>query len=180
MHWSRLFAASLLAGLVLLAVSCANSADANKPPTTLAKSPAPASPAPSEALEIPADLRQTPIATTKPGSLAPPELVIIDIIEGTGPEAKRGDFVVVNYVGSLLTDGAEFDSSWRRNQPFDFRLGRGNVIPGWDQGIVGMKVGGRRELVIPAPMAYGERGAGDTIPPDAALVFVVDLLAVQS
>ena len=110
---------------------------------------------------------------------APPTKVVTkDIIVGTGAEAKAGESATVNYVGVLYKGGKEFDASWRRNEPFTFVLGRGAVIPGWDQGIPGMKVGGRREIIIPASLAYGAKGAGASIPPNSALVFVVDLLAV--
>ncbi|HWX97733.1 MAG TPA: FKBP-type peptidyl-prolyl cis-trans isomerase, partial [Solirubrobacteraceae bacterium] len=105
-------------------------------------------------------------------------LVIKEIIKGTGPEAKAGQPVTVNYVGALFHGGKVFDASWKRNEPFTFTLGQGAVIKGWDQGVAGMKVGGRRELVIPAALAYGSKGAGASIPPNAPLVFVVDLLGV--
>jgi peptidylprolyl isomerase len=115
---------------------------------------------------------------TPPTGPAPTKLVTKEIIVGTGPEAKAGDSVTVNYVGVLYKGGKEFDASWKRNETFPFVLGKGQVIPGWDQGIVGMKVGGRRELIIPAELAYGAKGSPPTIPPNSALVFVVDLLAV--
>jgi peptidylprolyl isomerase len=115
---------------------------------------------------------------TPPAGAPPTKLVIKDQIVGTGTEAKAGDSVTVNYVGVLYKGGKEFDSSWKRNEPFKFVLGKGQVIPGWDQGIVGMKVGGRRELIIPAPLAYGAKGSPPTIPPNSALIFVVDLLGV--
>lgn len=113
---------------------------------------------------------------TPPGGAAPSKLVIKDLIKGTGPEAKAGQSVTVNYVGVLFKGGKEFDASWKRNEPFTFTLGKGQVIKGWDQGVAGMKVGGRRELVIPAELAYGKQGSPPTIPPNAPLVFVVDLL----
>jgi peptidylprolyl isomerase len=113
---------------------------------------------------------------TVPSGAAPTALVVKDIIKGTGPEAKVGANVTVNYVGELFHGGKVFDASWKRNEPFVFTLGRGAVIKGWDQGIVGMKVGGRRELVIPASLAYKNKGAGASIPPNSPLVFVVDLL----
>jgi peptidylprolyl isomerase len=117
--------------------------------------------------------------TVTPPSGAPPTtLVTKDLIVGSGPEAKNGDTVTVNYVGVLYKNGKVFDASWNRKEPFTFTLGKGQVIKGWDQGIVGMKVGGRRELIIPAPLAYGTTGSGSTIPPNSALVFVVDLLSV--
>ena len=93
---------------------------------------------------------------TVPSGAAPTKLVTKEIIVGTGPEAKAGDSVTVNYVGVLYKGGKEFDSSWKRNEPFTFTLGKGQVIPGWDQGVAGMKVGGRRELIIPAELAYGK------------------------
>ncbi len=118
-------------------------------------------------------------AVKPPSGPAPTKLVTKDLIVGTGPAAKAGDTVTVNYVGVLYKGGTEFDASWKRNQPFSFALGQGQVIPGWDQGVAGMKVGGRRMLVIPANLAYGAQGQPPTIPPNAALVFVVDLLGIQ-
>ena len=113
---------------------------------------------------------------TPPSGPAPTKLVTKEIIAGTGAEAKSGDAVTVNYVGVLYKTGKVFDASWKRNEPFPFTLGKGQVIPGWEQGVVGMKVGGRRELIIPAALAYGAKGSPPTIPPNEPLVFVVDLL----
>jgi peptidylprolyl isomerase len=113
---------------------------------------------------------------TPPTGPAPKTLVVKDLIVGTGPEAKAGQTVTVNYVGVLFKGGKEFDASWKRKEPFTFTLGNGSVIKGWDQGVVGMKVGGRRMLVIPSNLAYGPKGSGSSIPPNAALVFVIDLL----
>lgn len=113
---------------------------------------------------------------TPPSGPAPTKLVIKDLITGTGAEAKDGDTVTVNYVGVLYKGGKEFDASWKRNEPFTFTLGKGQVIAGWDQGVAGMKVGGRRELIIPSALAYGTKGSPPTIPANAPLVFVVDLL----
>jgi peptidylprolyl isomerase len=115
---------------------------------------------------------------TVPKGPAPTKLETKDLIVGTGAEAKAGDAVTVNYVGVLYNTGKEFDASWKRNEPFAFTLGKGQVIPGWDEGIPGMKVGGRRELIIPASLAYGAKGSPPTIPPNAPLVFVVDMLSV--
>ncbi len=117
-------------------------------------------------------------SVTPPSGAAPTKLESKDLIVGTGPEAKAGDTVTVNYVGVLFKGGKVFDASWNRKEPFTFTLGKGQVIPGWDQGIVGMKVGGRRQLVIPAPLAYGAKGSPPAIPANATLVFVVDLLGV--
>lgn len=111
-----------------------------------------------------------------PNGAAPTTLVTKELIKGTGPEAKAGQSVTVNYVGVLFHGGKEFDASWKRNEPFTFALGKGQVIKGWDQGVAGMKVGGRRELIIPAELGYGKTGSPPVIPPNAPLVFVVDLL----
>ncbi len=107
------------------------------------------------------------------------KLIIKDVIAGNGAEAKAGDTVVVNYVGTL-DDGKKFDSSYDRNEPFPFNLGAGDVIKGWDLGVAGMKVGGKRELTIPSELGYGERGASTIIPPNATLHFTVELLNVSS
>jgi peptidylprolyl isomerase len=113
---------------------------------------------------------------TPPSGPAPSKLESKDLITGTGAEAKAGETVTVNYVGVLYKGGKEFDASWKRNEPFSFALGKGQVIPGWDEGVVGMKVGGRRELIIPSALAYGAKGSPPTIPANAPLVFVIDLL----
>jgi FKBP-type peptidyl-prolyl cis-trans isomerase len=110
---------------------------------------------------------------------APKELEASDVVAGTGKEAKDGDKVSVQYVGTLFNGGKEFDASWDRGKkPFEFTIGQGQVIQGWDQGIPGMKVGGRRVLVIPPDLAYGASGQPPTIPANAPLVFVVDLKKV--
>jgi peptidylprolyl isomerase len=109
----------------------------------------------------------------------PFELVIDDIVVGDGDEAKSGDTVSVHYAGVAFRTGEEFDASWNRGEAFRFKLGKGQVIPGWDKGVAGMRVGGRRRLTIPSAMAYGARGAGGVIKPHEPLVFVVDLLAVS-
>ena len=115
----------------------------------------------------------------KPEGDIPFELGVEDIVVGDGEEAVKGSKVAVHYVGVSFSTGDEFDASWNRNETFKFKLGAGNVIPGWDAGVVGMKVGGRRKLTIPSAMAYGARGAGGVIKPHEPLVFVVDLLAVD-
>jgi peptidylprolyl isomerase len=109
----------------------------------------------------------------------PFELGIDDLTVGDGDEATAGTKVTVHYVGVSFLTGEQFDASWDRGQPFEFKLGKGQVIPGWDQGVAGMRVGGRRRLTIPSAMAYGARGAGGVIKPHEPLVFVVDLLAVD-
>ena len=114
----------------------------------------------------------------KPEGDIPFELGIDDLVEGEGEEATTGSKVSVHYVGVAFSTGDEFDASWNRGEPFEFKLGAGQVIPGWDAGVEGMKVGGRRKLTIPSAMAYGARGAGGVIKPHEPLVFVVDLLSV--
>jgi FKBP-type peptidyl-prolyl cis-trans isomerase len=113
-------------------------------------------------------------ASAAPGAALQKE----DVKVGTGPAAKKGDHVVVHYTGTL-TDGTKFDSSRDRNEPFDFTLGQGQVIRGWDEGVVGMKKGGIRKLTIPSDMAYGKRGSPPKIPPDATLKFDIELLEIK-
>jgi peptidylprolyl isomerase len=121
------------------------------------------------------DLKTKPTAPKAAGS-APAELQGSDVVVGTGAEAKTGDKVTVQYVGQLFANGKEFDTSWKKGRtPFEFTIGQGQVIAGWDQGIPGMKIGGRRVLVIPADLAYGSAGQPPTIPANAPLIFVVDL-----
>ncbi|MFE1322609.1 FKBP-type peptidyl-prolyl cis-trans isomerase [Kitasatospora phosalacinea] len=113
-----------------------------------------------------------------PGGDAPTELQIRDIVVGDGAEAKAGATVEVHYVGVTFASGEEFDASWNRGQTFKFPLGKGRVIKGWDQGVEGMRVGGRRELVIPPHLAYGNQSPSPLIPAGSTLIFVVDLLGV--
>ena len=113
-----------------------------------------------------------------PGGEPPAELEITDLREGDGAVAKAGDMVKVHYVGVAFSTGEEFDASWGRGTPLEFRLGSGQVIAGWDQGVQGRKVGGRRQLVIPPGLAYGDRGAGHAIAPGETLIFVCDLVSV--
>jgi peptidylprolyl isomerase len=125
----------------------------------------------------------TPAATkpeiSVPKGKAPKKLVVKDVKEGSGPAAQPGQTVEVQYVGVSFKNGRQFDASWDRGEPFSFQLGAGQVIPGWDQGVAGMKVGGRRQLVIPPDLAYGEQGSPPAIGPNETLVFVVDLLGLQ-
>jgi peptidylprolyl isomerase len=107
----------------------------------------------------------------------PTRLVTRDLIRGVGSRAANGEVLTVDYVGAFYKNGKVFDSSWRRHEPFVFPLGRGEVIQGWERGIIGMRVGGRRELVVPPSLAYGKRGSRPTIPPRSTLVFIIDLLA---
>ncbi|HEX8498311.1 MAG TPA: FKBP-type peptidyl-prolyl cis-trans isomerase [Actinomycetales bacterium] len=113
-----------------------------------------------------------------PGDTPPTELVLDDEIEGDGPEAVPGKTVLAHYVGVAWSTGEEFDASWNRGEPLSFRLGAGQVIAGWDQGIQGMKVGGRRRITIPPHLGYGDRGAGAAIKGGETLIFVVDLVGL--
>ena len=117
-------------------------------------------------------------SVTIPNEAPPTQLNIVDDVVGTGDEATKGRNVSVHYVGVAWSNGKQFDASWDRNEPFEFRLGAGQVIQGWDEGVAGMKVGGRRTLTIPPDMGYGSRGAGGVIKGGETLVFVVDLLNV--
>lgn len=116
--------------------------------------------------------------TGKPIVTTPSGLKYVDLVEGKGPAAKTGDHLVVNYEGKLL-DGKKFDSSYDRGQPFDLVLGVTQVIQGWTEGLAGMKVGGKRKLIIPPQLGYGMAGAGDVIPPNATLIFTVELVAIK-
>lgn len=135
-----------------------------------------ASAAPTETEQ---DLQTKPEFTVDTTATPPTELVIEDLVIGDGAEATAGSTISVHYVGKALSTGEQFDASWDRGSTFDFVLGAGQVIAGWDQGFAGMQVGGRRKLTIPPDMAYGDRGAGAAIKPGETLIFVVDLLAVS-
>jgi peptidylprolyl isomerase len=190
---SRARVGSLVAtlGLVALIAGCGssssntiavgNESDTSSVPhvagETTPTSTTPTAPAASAKTPTSGPLASKP-AVTAPTGAAPTTLVTKELIKGAGPEAKAGEPVTVNYVGVLYHGGKEFDSSWKRSEPFAFSLGKGQVIKGWDQGVAGMKVGGRRELIIPSELAYGKTGSPPTIPANAPLVFVVDLLAV--
>ncbi len=190
---ARIGSALVTVGLVALIAGCGsssssssigvgNESDATAVPTvageTTPTSTSPTAPPTASAKTPTSGPLATKPAVTIPSGAAPKTLVIKELIKGTGPEAKAGDPVTVNYVGVLFKGGKEFDSSWKRSEPFAFSLGKGQVIKGWDQGVAGMKVGGRRELIIPSELAYGKTGSPPTIPANAPLVFVVDLLAV--
>ena len=122
---------------------------------------------------------EKPHVFVPPGEAPPPELVIEDLEVGEGPEAVAGRTVEVHYAGNAWSTRRQFDASWDRGTTFRFRLGVGQVIPGWDRGVAGMRVGGRRRLVIPPALGYGSRGAGGVIKPNETLVFVVDLIGVS-
>jgi peptidylprolyl isomerase len=151
----------------LLVAGCGGSDDASTSSTAAAESTAATTESSAE---------KTKPKVSVPSGAPPAQLEAKELEAGTGAEAKAGDKVTVQYVGVDYKNGKEFDSSWSRNEPFSFTLGAGEVIPGWDQGVEGMKVGGRRELVIPPELAYGEAGAPPAIGPNETLVFVIDLL----
>jgi peptidylprolyl isomerase len=121
---------------------------------------------------------EKPHVYVPPGETPPGELVVEDLEVGEGPEASAGSTVEVHYAGNAWSTRAQFDASWDRGDTFRFELGAGQVISGWDQGVAGMRVGGRRRLVIPPALGYGSRGAGGVIKPNETLVFVVDLIGV--
>jgi peptidylprolyl isomerase len=152
---------------------------APNPNTTLTESNPnqPSTPA-QPAGKISKNLKQKP-EIPKPTGSPPPNLTENDIVVGKGKKATKGDKVTVQYVGVAFSTGEEFDASWDRKEPFKFTLGNGEVIPGWDQGVVGMKEGGRRELTIPAELAYGAQGSPPAIGPNETLVFVIDLKKVE-
>src|ERR1019366_1880592 len=173
-------------GLVVLGTACSQS-EAPKQDQAAAPQSAPAATTSATTTQSAADAVSPPpigapiqpitAAPTQPGATVT-ELKKEDTKVGTGAEAVTGKSVSVHYTG-WLTDGTKFDSSKDRGQPFSFQLGAGQVIKGWDQGVVGMKVGGIRKLTIPPELGYGARGAGGVIPPNATLVFEVELLGVQ-
>ena len=148
---------------------------APNPETTVSETTpqAPSTPASPEG-KISEDLDQKP-EIPKPGGTPPTKLESEDIVEGKGKKVKKGDTVNVQYVGVSFSTGEEFDASWERGEPFEFTVGEGGVIPGWDQGLIGMKVGGRRKLTIPPELGYGEAGQPPAIAPNETLVFVIDL-----
>jgi peptidylprolyl isomerase len=173
-HMSRRpLALTLTAALALVAAGCGSSNDK----TTSTSSAAPAQSTTTAATPAPAKARPKPKVKV-PSGKPPKKLVIKDLIPGTGQAAKAGDPIKVNYIGVDFANGKPFDNSYDRGQPFPFQLGGGQVIPGWDRGLVGMKVGGRRELVIPPSLAYGPQGQPPVIKPNETLVFIVDLLSI--
>jgi peptidylprolyl isomerase len=136
-------------------------------------------PAPSSTPAAAATPEATKPVVVVPKGKAPKKLVIKDLKVGDGATAEPGKQVTVQYVGVSKLNGRQFDASWDRGEPFTFQLGSGGVIPGWDEGVKGMKVGGRRMLVIPPDLAYGAQGSPPTIGPNETLVFVIDLLDVK-
>jgi peptidylprolyl isomerase len=169
-------AAALIAALALAVTGCGGDDDSSGEQ----EAAAPTETATATATVDPAlkDTSKKPEVTVPPGD-PPTALQSTDIVVGDGAEAKAGDTVAVQYVGVSQSTGEEFDASWDRGEPFEFQLGTGAVISGWDQGVEGMRVGGRRQLVIPPDLAYGEQGQPPTIAPNETLVFVIDLLRIR-
>ncbi len=162
----------LALGLACAALAAAGCGDSEN------EAAAPAATATETAAPEPAPVATKPEVKVPKGK-APKRLVKKDLRPGNGPAVQPGQFVQVQYVGVSFKNGRQFDASWDTGEPFAFQLGAGQVIPGWDSGIAGMKVGGRRRLVIPPDQAYGPQGSPPAIGPNETLVFVVDLLAVQ-
>ena len=175
---TRLFASVLALALGLGSIGCSKlTAPQEEEPVTVTKEPTAAAEKPAANPHGDNPHGEKPKDPEKPKEPEKP-LEKKDLTVGKGPEAKAGDFISVHYVGTL-TDGKEFDASRKHGKPFDFQLGQGNVIKGWDEGVKGMKPGGKRKLVIPPSMAYGDRGAPPVIPPGATLVFEVELLEIK-
>ena len=174
----------MLACLALVVAGCGSGSDSSTGSTeSTATSAEPSEKSPGEsggsAEKQTSGAGKTKPKVTVPSGPPPKKLEIEEIEKGSGPEAKAGDEVTVQYVGVGYESEEEFDSSWSRNEPFSFGLGGGQVIAGWDQGVEGMKVGGRRELIIPPNLAYGPQGSPPVIGPNETLIFVIDLLAVK-
>jgi peptidylprolyl isomerase len=169
----RVFAiAALLAGVLVVAGCGSDEEKQSAAPPAATETPAATASATATAVPKKPTVR---VPKTKP----PKKLIVRDLREGTGPAAKPGDTVTVQYVGVNYKGGKQFDASWDRGEPFSFSLGGGQVIKGWDLGVAGMKVGGRRMLIIPPDLGYGPNGSPPVIKPNETLAFVVDLLAVQ-
>lgn len=164
----------LLAALALVVAGCGD--DEEKASTDVPTVAPTETGSEQAAPELPKELESKPKVKV-PSGPPPKELKTRDIVKGKGQVVKSGDAVTMQYVGVLYKNGKQFDASWDAGQPFQFTLGAGEVIPGWDEGIAGMRVGGRRELIIPPDLAYGEQGAPPDIGPNETLVFVVDLVS---
>jgi len=173
----RLALIALACAALLAVAGCGGGSDSSSESTATSESTGSSESTPAKKANPGA--KKTKPKVTVPSGPPPQQLEIEEIEEGTGPEAKAGDTVSVQYVGVGYESKEEFDSSWSRNEPFSFQLGAGMVIPGWDQGVAGMKVGGRRELIIPPELAYGEARSPPAIGPNETLIFVIDLLAVE-
>ena len=171
------YALAVCAAAGAIAVAGCGGSDATKT-ADIPAAPAESAPPPPKASTNLKDTKSKPAVPKQTGA-PPKKLVVKDIVVGKGRAAKKGDNLSMQYVGVLFKGGTEFDNSWDKGSPFEFTLGKGMVIKGWDQGLVGIKPGGRRELIIPAKLAYGAQGQPPAIPGNAALVFIVDALKVS-
>jgi peptidylprolyl isomerase len=171
----------LLALLAALALAACGDDDDDGDSASTSEAPAETQPAAPEEPGVSGDLKDTSVKPEipKPEGEPPAKLVKEDIVVGKGKAAKPGDALTMQYVGVSHSTGEQFDASWDAGQPFQFQLGAGMVIPGWDQGIEGMKVGGRRKLTIPPDLAYGAQGFPPAIGPNETLVFVVDVVQID-
>ncbi len=172
---ARTWSLVLLTASGLGLAACGSSSSS---PSTTASTATPAVIGTISAPSAPGTFGSQPTITVPPGS-PPTQLESKDLIVGTGPAAKSGDSVTVQYVGVAYSTGKVFDASWTRSQPFQFTLGTGQVIPGWDKGVVGMQVGGRRELILPPSYGYGNVSPGPGIAKNDTLIFIVDLLKIN-
>ena len=172
--------AALLTALALGLAACGGDDEEETASAPAATETAEATPEATETAEASdnKDLETKPVVTVPEGD-PPAKLEIKDIVKGKGKTAKAESNLTMQYVGVAYSTGQQFDASWDNGQPFQFQLGTGQVIPGWDEGIEGMKVGGRRQLIIPPDMAYGPQGSPPAIGPNETLIFIVDLLEVQ-
>jgi peptidylprolyl isomerase len=173
----RLLTACLIALALLVAGCGGDDPEQSAAPKAEESTQAPEATTAAAPAKISKNLDEKP-AVPKPSGDPPSKLESEDIVKGKGKRAKSGDDVTVQYVGVSFTTGEQFDASWDGGQPFSFPLGAGQVIEGWDKGVAGMRVGGRRKLVIPPDLAYGAEGSPPAIQPNETLIFVVDLLEV--
>jgi peptidylprolyl isomerase len=171
-------ALTLLACLALIGAGCGGDDDSSTESSESTAAQTTESSSPAESPQSNSGAKKTKPTVTVPSGAPPKKLEIKELEKGSGATAKKGDEVTVQYVGVGYDSEEEFDASWGR-EPFTFGLGAGMVIPGWDQGVEGMKVGGRRELIIPPNLAYGSTGSPPVIGPNETLIFVIDLLAVE-
>ena len=171
---------ALLAALVLAACGDDDDSDSGGGSADTSRQESDSAPETDTEAEAPTDLTDTSVKPVidKPSGTPPRRLVKEDIVKGTGPGAKPGDTVIVDYVGVSFSTGEEFDASWDSGRPFPVQLGAGGVIEGWEKGLVGIKKGGRRELIIPPEQAYGAQGAPPSIGPNETLVFVIDAVEI--
>jgi len=168
----------LVVATLALGLAACGGNDSSSPKTAATTEPAATAAPTTTAPSSNTNLDEKPTVKVPKGD-PPKQLKVRDIVVGKGARAESGDDVSVQYVGVAYSNGQEFDTSWGGSQAFSFPLGAGRVIPGWDKGVAGMRVGGRRELIIPPDLAYGDQGAGGAIGPGETLIFIVDLVGIQ-